>query len=77
MEKELLILPTKDCLLIKGKWIFNLKKIFFKGRLFVLRFHLCDRERETAREGTEAEGEASFSLSRELDAELHLRTLGS
>jgi len=54
----------------------NLFFFFFKDFIY-----LFDRERHTAREGTQAagvgEGEAGFLRSREPDAELNPRTLGS
>jgi len=57
--------------------------IQFYQLAFILKIfiYLFDRERETAREGTQAgrvgEGEAGFLQSREPDAGLHPRTLGS
>jgi len=55
--------------------------ILFYFNFFKDFVYLFDRERETAREGTQAgrvgEGEAGFLQSREPDAGLHPRTLGS
>ena len=49
--------------------------------VFFLRFYLFDTEKETAREGTQAEGvgegEAGSPLSREPNVGLDPRTLGS
>jgi len=71
------MLPCLAVLMIKRSPLLCLKL----SHPWKLRFYLFDRARYTARERTQAggvgEGEAVFPLSREPDAGLDPRTLGS